>query len=65
VVFALNVALNFILVPIMGLQGAAIATATAISIEAFALAVVIYRRLGILCFIGFVLTPPRRAAEAG
>ncbi|MCW5713382.1 MAG: lipopolysaccharide biosynthesis protein [Bauldia sp.] len=63
VVFALNVALNFILVPIMGLQGAAIATATAISIEAIALAIVIYRRLGILCWIGFVLIPPRRPAE--
>lgn len=62
-VFALNVALNFILIPIMGLQGAAIATATAISIEAVALAVVIYRRLGILCWIGFVLTPVRRPAE--
>lgn len=62
-VFALNVALNFILVPIMGLQGAAIATATAISIEAVVLAIVIYRRLGILCWIGFVLIPPRRSAE--
>lgn len=65
VVFAINVALNFTFIPIMGLPGAALATAIAISLEAVALAVVIYQRLGFVCWIGIVLIPPRRSAEAG
>ena len=64
IVFALNVALNFMLVPVMGLPGAAIATATAMSIEAIALAIVIHQRLGFKSWIGFAIEPVRRPVEA-
>ena len=64
IVFVLNVALNFMLVPVLGLAGAAIATATAMSIEAIALAIVIHQRLGFKSWIGFAIAPVRRPVEA-
>ncbi len=63
-VFVLNVALNFLLIPAVGLAGAAIAIAIAISVEAVALAVLIRVRLGFNSWIGFAIAPPRRSAEA-
>jgi O-antigen/teichoic acid export membrane protein len=63
-VFALNVVLNFLLIPPLGLAGAAIATASAIAIEALALAIVIHQRLGFRSWIGFAIAPPRRPVEA-
>jgi O-antigen/teichoic acid export membrane protein len=49
---AFNVVLNFILIPVIGLWGAAIATGLAFMLEAAALSVTVYRRLGIIMFIG-------------
>ncbi|PHP65603.1 multi antimicrobial extrusion protein MatE [Zhengella mangrovi] len=49
---ATNVVLNVILLPVWGLWGAAVATAIAMSIEAAALLYTVWRRTGILMFIG-------------
>jgi O-antigen/teichoic acid export membrane protein len=53
--FVLNVGLNFALVPHYGLTGAAIATATALVVEAVGLFLAARARLGINCSIFFVL----------
>jgi O-antigen/teichoic acid export membrane protein len=47
-----NIALNFILIPIYGLWGAAIATGLAFMFEATALSLTVHRRLGIVMFVG-------------
>lgn len=44
---AVNVGLNVLLIPVLGLWGAAIATAIAVCFEASALAVTVWRKLGI------------------
>jgi O-antigen/teichoic acid export membrane protein len=49
--FFLNVILNLILIPLLGLAGAAIATSIAILFEATALAVVAKRKLNITTFV--------------
>lgn len=49
--FVLNVILNLILIPLLGLAGAAIATSLAILFEATALAVVAKRKLNITTFV--------------
>jgi len=49
--FVLNVVLNLILIPLLGLAGAAIATSLAILFEATALAVVAKRKLNITTFV--------------
>jgi len=64
-VFALGAALNFLLIPIWGLSGAAIATSLAFVLEAAALAIVVYTRLGYRSWIGFAFGPVQRPAEAG
>ncbi|HMQ57388.1 MAG TPA: polysaccharide biosynthesis C-terminal domain-containing protein, partial [Rhizobiaceae bacterium] len=48
---ALNIALNFWLIPVYGLAGAAISTTIAMLFESLALAIVIRRRLGIVMFV--------------
>lgn len=63
-VFAFNVALNLLLIPRLGIYGAAIATSTALIAEAMALYFVVRDRLGIHCWIGFAMPPSRRPAEA-
>ncbi|MCW5696335.1 MAG: lipopolysaccharide biosynthesis protein [Bauldia sp.] len=63
-VFFVNVALNFLLIPLIGLKGAAIATAVSLTLEAIALVIVVRIRLGINSWIGFNLLPAHRAAEA-
>jgi O-antigen/teichoic acid export membrane protein len=52
---ALNIGLNLVLIPAMGLWGAAIATAIAMCFEAAALSFTAWRKLGIAMFI---LVPP-------
>lgn len=56
-VFAVNVCLNVVMIPLYGLIGAAIATSLAMVIEALALALMTRRRLG---FVPFALLPDRR-----
>lgn len=51
VTLAINVGLNFLLIPAFGLWGAAVATAVAVLFEAAALFFVVWRRLGILMII--------------
>jgi O-antigen/teichoic acid export membrane protein len=48
---ALNVGLNVVLIPRMGLWGAALATSLAMTFEAAALALTAWRRLGIVMFV--------------
>jgi O-antigen/teichoic acid export membrane protein len=48
---AINVILNMMLIPTMGLWGAAIATAIAMTCEAAMLAFTVWRRLGIVMFV--------------
>ncbi|MEX0347754.1 MAG: lipopolysaccharide biosynthesis protein [Rhizobiaceae bacterium] len=60
VALAINVGLNFILIPMFGLWGAAIATALAVVFEALALAAIVWQRLGIVMP---VFLPARSAAE--
>lgn len=56
---ALNVALAVVLIPLLGLWGAAIATSAAMSFEAAALAFTVWRRLGIVMAIFAPVTPGR------
>jgi O-antigen/teichoic acid export membrane protein len=63
--FILNVVLNFTLVPIFGLAGAAVSTATALVAESIAMYFVVAKRLGIRISIVTLLLPPRRALESG
>ncbi|YBV96146.1 lipopolysaccharide biosynthesis protein [Phyllobacteriaceae bacterium JZ32] len=51
VALCINVALNILLIPRLGLMGAAIATAAAMAFEASSLSLTVYRRLGIPMFI--------------
>jgi O-antigen/teichoic acid export membrane protein len=64
--FLLNVALNITLIPAYGLTGAAMATTTALVLEALVLYYITYSRLGISCSIITALRAPRatRGAEA-
>ncbi|MHB2266960.1 lipopolysaccharide biosynthesis protein [Aliihoeflea sp. PC F10.4] len=48
-----NLALNFTLIPIMGMTGAAIATATALALRGIILAIFAHRQLGIVLPAGF------------
>ena len=50
-VFVCNVALNLILIPTIGLIGAAIATALSWALETLFLAIAVKKRLGFVCFI--------------
>ena len=52
--FATNIGLCFLLIPIFGAAGAAIATATALCVETVSLILVARRRLGLNVFIGFI-----------
>jgi O-antigen/teichoic acid export membrane protein len=49
---ALNIALSFALVPLIGLYGAAIATAVSITMRSGLMAYFSYRRLGIILPVG-------------
>jgi O-antigen/teichoic acid export membrane protein len=49
--FAVNLGLCFVLIPLFGLAGAAIATATALIVESIMLFVVTKRRLGFHVFV--------------
>ena len=55
---ALNIALNVVLIPTLGLWGAAIATAGAMVFEASALSFTVWRKLGIV----MTIMAPRRAS---
>jgi O-antigen/teichoic acid export membrane protein len=61
--FALNVVLNFKLIPIFGLVGAASATATALVVETVALYFITSRRLGIRCSILHATRRPRATPQ--
>jgi O-antigen/teichoic acid export membrane protein len=63
--FLLNVVLNFALIPIFGLKGAAMATSMALIAETVALYWVTVSRLGIRSFIVTARRPARRLAETG
>lgn len=52
VVFAVNLSLNLILIPTIGLLGAAIATAISMVVEAVLLLMMVRRHLGVISFIG-------------
>ena len=62
--FILNVALNFTLIPIFGLAGAATATAVALVVETIALYWITVSRLGMRCSILTALRPTHRVIEA-
>jgi O-antigen/teichoic acid export membrane protein len=49
--FAVNLALCFVLIPRLGVEGAAVSTATAIIVESICLYYVARRRLGLHVFI--------------
>ncbi len=51
-VFVVNLGLNLILIPTIGLIGAAIATATAMAVEAILLVYTVRRHLGVITFVG-------------
>jgi len=63
--FVLNVVLNVVLVPRMGLVGAATATSVALILETIALYTATRIRLDLRCFILFAFRPIRTAPEAG
>ncbi len=58
---AVNIILNFMLIPFIGLWGAAIATATATCVEATFLSIVVRRRLGIAMAIVAPMTLRKEA----
>lgn len=60
--FGVNIVLNIALIPLYGLYGAAIATASAMTAEALLLHVVVRRRLGIILF---AFASSRRPTQAG
>ncbi len=62
--FFLNVSLNFLLIPHLGINGAATATAIALGAETLVLWVVVTGRLSINCSILTVHKPPAGAVEA-
>ena len=51
--FSLNVMLNFLMIPVWGLYGAALATTGAMIFETVTLSLVVRQRLGLTLFIGF------------
>jgi O-antigen/teichoic acid export membrane protein len=53
-VFVVNLALNFALIPLFGLVGAAVATAVSMVVETLLLVIAVRRTLGIVSFIGVV-----------
>lgn len=53
-VFVTNLALNFVLIALFGLIGAAVATALSMTVETILLSLAIHRKLGIVSFIGAV-----------
>lgn len=53
VIFVINLSLNLILIPTIGLLGAAIATALSMTIEAIFLVIAVRHHLGVISFIGF------------
>jgi O-antigen/teichoic acid export membrane protein len=57
---ALNVALAIVLIPLLGLWGAALATAIAMVFEAAALSFTVWRKLGIVMAI-FIPAPAEKA----
>lgn len=67
-VFAVNLTLNLLLIPTIGLIGAAIATATAMALEALLLVLAVRRHLGVTSFIAFAgrlrAVPPAQGAPA-
>lgn len=58
---ALNLALNFALIPLWGLWGAALATGTAMLVEALLLGLAVYRHLGIVMVVPLGSTGNREA----
>lgn len=58
---AINVGLNVVLIPMIGLWGAAVATAIAMLFEASVLSLVVWRRLGIAMAV-FLPAPPKKEA---
>jgi O-antigen/teichoic acid export membrane protein len=62
--FLLNVSLNVTLIPAYGLTGAAVATTTALVLEALVLCYITRSRLGISCSIITALRAPRPVREA-
>lgn len=60
--FVINIGLNLILIPLLGLPGAAIATSCAIIFETIALAFAAKRKLNITTFILPLLIRPRNTA---
>ena len=63
--FILNVVLNIVLVPRLGLFGAATATSVALILETIALYTATRIRLDMRCFVLFAFRPIRTAPEAG
>lgn len=61
--FVLNIGLNLIMIPWLGLAGAAVATSCAILFETTALALVAKRKLNITTFIVPLLLHSRKAAD--
>lgn len=59
---AINIGLNVVLIPTIGLWGAALATTLAVAFEAVALALTVWRKLGIVMAI---VAPAPARAEAG
>jgi O-antigen/teichoic acid export membrane protein len=57
------IVLNYLLVPVFGLSGAAMATLATLTFEAAALYAAAYRRLGLHIFILPTSTPPARHAQ--
>ncbi len=57
VALAVNVALNFALIPLLGLSGAAIATVTALAVRSALLAWFAWRRLGLVLPAGLSVLP--------
>ncbi len=64
-VFLINLSLNLLLIPLWGINGAAVATCIAFGVEALALAIFVRTRLGIGSWIGFAFGSRDRAIEAG
>ncbi|WP_265517555.1 lipopolysaccharide biosynthesis protein [Nitratireductor luteus] len=62
VTLAINIGLNILLIPVLGLWGAALATAIAMIFEATALAFIVWRKLGIVMA---VFLPVRTQTEIG
>ncbi|MFD1696013.1 GNAT family N-acetyltransferase [Roseibium aestuarii] len=60
--FLINVCFNFLLIPMIGLVGAALATTLSILFEAFCLALVAKRRLGLDTFVFHLMRAPACAS---